>query len=91
MIHDGRLDVSVVFDKYQARWLREQPPIHSEEEREDLPDGGLRLSFSVGLNDLEVAARFCLSFSGHCRIERPEALRKFVCKCLQQALIQHQE
>ena len=54
MMRGGRMTtVSLVFDAYQARWMRERQTFHVAEHRKDLPDGGLRLSFPVGRNGLE--------------------------------------
>jgi predicted DNA-binding transcriptional regulator YafY len=90
MMRGGRLTtVSIVFDAYQARWIRERHTFHVDEQREDLPDGGLRLSFPVGRNGLEAVARFCLAYAGHCRAEKPAALRRLIRERLQQALTQH--
>jgi hypothetical protein len=92
MTRGGRLTtVSIVFDAYQARWIRERQTFHVDEQREDLPNGGLRLSFPVGRNGLEAVARFCLAYAGHCRAEKPAALRQLIRERLQRALAQHQE
>ena len=92
MMRGGRqTTVSIVFDTYQARWIRERHTFHVDEQREDLPDGGLRLSFPVGRNGLEAVARFCLAYAGHCRVEKPAALRKLIRERLQEALAQHPE
>jgi predicted DNA-binding transcriptional regulator YafY len=92
MTHGGRLTtVSIVFDAYQARWIRERQTFHVDEQREELPNGGLRLSFPVGHNGLEAVARFCLAYAGHCRAEKPAALRRLIRERLQRALAQHQE
>jgi predicted DNA-binding transcriptional regulator YafY len=92
MMRGGNLTtVSIVFDAYQARWIRERHTFHMDERREDLPDGGLRLSFPVGLNGLDAVARFCLTYAGHCRAEKPAALRQLTRERLQQGLAQHQE
>ncbi|HEX8072051.1 MAG TPA: WYL domain-containing protein [Pyrinomonadaceae bacterium] len=72
MMRGGRTTtVHVVFDPYQARWMRERNTLHPDERREDLPDGSLRLTFPVGRNGLDAVARFCLAYAGHCRAERP--------------------
>lgn len=90
MMRGGRLTtVSLVFDEYQARWMRERDQFHPEETRETLPDGGLRLQFKVGQQGLDAVARFCLTYAGHCRVEAPAALRQLVRERLQQALAQH--
>jgi len=92
MILGGRLTtVSIIFDSYQARWMRERATFHPDEQREDLPDGELRLSFQVGSNGLAAVARFCLTYAGHCRVERPAALRKIIREQLIRALELHQE
>jgi len=92
MMRGGRLTtVAIVFDAYQSRWIRERRTFHPDEQREDLPGDELRLSFPVGTNGLEAVARFCLSYAGHCRAERPPALRKIIRDKLQLALQQHRE
>ena len=53
MMRGGRsTTVSIVFDSYQARWMKERIAFHPEERREDLLDGGLRLTFPVGRDGL---------------------------------------
>lgn len=87
MMRGGRLTtVSILFDSYQARWMRERRMFHPEERREELPDGSLRLSFPVGANGLEAVARFCLAYAGNCVVEKPAALRKIVRERLERAL-----
>lgn len=83
--------VSIVFDAYQARWMRERQTFHPDEQREELLDGSLRLSFPVGSNGLEAVARFVCTYAGHCRAERPAALRKLVRERLARALEDHTE
>lgn len=90
MMRGGRkTQVVVTFDAYQSRWMRERNNFHPDEVREDLPDGRLRLSFPVGRNGLEAVARFCLTYAGHCVVEKPAALRKLIRERLQRALEQH--
>jgi predicted DNA-binding transcriptional regulator YafY len=92
MMRGGRsTTVSLVFDSYQARWMRERQTFHPDEQREDLPDGSLRLSFPVGRNGLEAVARFCLAYAGHCRAERPAALHDLIRERLTHALAAHTE
>ena len=91
MMRGGRSTrVEIVFDPYQARWMRERRTFHPDEQREDLPDGSLRLTFPVGRNGLDAVARFCLAYAGHCRAERPTALRKIIRERLERALNQHE-
>lgn len=92
MTRGGRLtNVSLCFDKYQAQWIRERQRFHPDEKRQDLPDGGLRLSFRIGENGLEAVARFCLTYAGHCRVEAPKRLREIVIEKLRHALDLHQD
>ena len=92
MMRGGKLvDVALVFDSYQARWIRERGEFHPHEKRVELRDGSLRLSFQVGENGLDAVARFCLAYAGHCRAEQPAALRDIMRKRLTQSLQQHQE
>ncbi len=79
MMRGGRLTtVEIHFDAYQAQWIRERAYFHPDEQREDLPDGSLRLSFKIGENGLEAVARFCLTYAGHCRVEKPTKLKEIV-------------
>jgi len=92
MMRGGRITtVQIVFDSYQARWMKERIAFHPAERREELPDGGLRLTFAVGHNGLDAVARFCLAYAGHCVAERPAALRKLLRERLTRALEDHRE
>ena len=92
MMRGGRMTtVQIIFDAYQARWMRERQTFHPDERREDLPDGGLSLTFPVGHNGLDAVARFCLAYAGHCRADRPAALRKLIRERLTRALKDHTE
>lgn len=91
MMRGGRLvTVEIHFDSYQAQWIRERRYFHPEERREDLPDGSLRLSFKIGENGLEAVARFCLTYAGHCRVEKPSKLKEIVREKLLKGLNLHQ-
>lgn len=90
MMRGGRTtEVSIHFDDYQSQWIRERGAFHPEEKRADLPDGSLRLSFKIGEFGLEAVARFCLTYAGHCRVEKPEKLKEIVKKKLQKGLDLH--
>ena len=87
MMRGGRLTtVEILFDSYQAQWIRERATFHPEEQREELPDGSLRLSFKIGEKGLEAVARFCLTYAGNCRIEKPKKLREMVVNKLKKGL-----
>ena len=90
MMRGGRLTtVEVLFDAYQAQWIRKRKHFHTDEQREELPDGSLRLSFQVGENGLEAVARFCLQYAGNCIAERPAKLRKIIKEKLNKAMEMH--
>lgn len=91
MMRGGRLtQVSIWFDDYQAQWIRSRKHFHPDEQREELADGSLRLSFEVGTEGLEAVARFCLQYAGHCIAEKPRKLREIVREKLQKGLMLNQ-
>ena len=91
MMRGGRLTkVEIWFDPYQAQWIRSRKHFHPDEQREELPDGSLRLSFQVGEKGLEAVARFCLQYAGNCIAEKPAKLREIIREKLKKGLILHQ-
>ncbi|MCC6328785.1 MAG: WYL domain-containing transcriptional regulator [Acidobacteria bacterium] len=90
MMRGGRLtSVEIHFDAFQAQWIRERHFFHPEESREELPDGSLRLSFKIGEKALKAVARFCLTYSGHCRAEKPNKLKALIREKLRKGLSLH--
>lgn len=90
MMRGGRfVTVQIHFDAFQAQWIREREFFHPDEQREELPDKSLRLSFKIGENGLDAVARFCLTYAGHCRVEKPKKLKDLVIKKLQKGLDLH--
>ena len=90
MMRGGKqTEVSIHFDDYQAQWIRERGAFHPQEMREDLPDGSLRLKFKIGEMGLEAVARFCLTYTGNCRVEAPKKLKEIVKQKLQKGLDLH--
>ncbi len=81
--------VEIVFDRYQAQWIRERKFFHPDETREEIPGGGLRLSFKIGEKGLEAVARFCMTYAGHCIAEKPEKLRELIKEKAQKAYEEH--
>lgn len=79
-------EVSIWFDPYQAQWIRSRKHFHADEQREESPDGSLRLKFEVGENGLESVARFCLQYAGHCIAEKPKKLREIIKEKLEKGL-----
>jgi len=69
-----KVDVEIIFDEYQSKWMRERNSFHPRETREELDDGKMKLSFTIGENGLEAVARFCLQYAGNCVAVKPEKL-----------------
>jgi predicted DNA-binding transcriptional regulator YafY len=91
MTRGGRMTKVVIwFDPYQAQWIRKRKHFHPDEEREELPDKSLRLSFEIGENGLEAVARFCTTYAGNCIAEKPKKLREIVREKLQKGMDLHQ-
>ncbi len=67
------IHVEIIFDEYQARWMRERTKFHSTEEREDLPDGSLRMRMRV--TALDGVKRFVMQYGAHAKVIKPEELR----------------
>lgn len=86
-----KTDVEIVFDEYQSQWMRERNFFHPQETREELPDGKMKLSFTIGENGLEAVARFCLQYAGNFVAVKPEKLRKIILQKLKKSFEQHQE
>lgn len=90
MTRGGRLTtVEIVFDSYQAQWMRERQKFHPDETREELPDGSLRIRFKVGEAGLEAVARFCLQYAGNCIAEKPKKLREIIMQKLERSTRQY--
>ncbi len=90
MMRGGKITtVEILFDPYQAQWIRKRNPFHPDENREELADGSLRLSFQIGENGLEAVARFCLQYAGNCIAEKPVRLKEIIRAKLQKAMEMH--
>ncbi|MGI9054189.1 MAG: helix-turn-helix transcriptional regulator [Pyrinomonadaceae bacterium] len=83
------VEVEIIFDEYQSHWMRERNFFHPQEKREELPDGKLKLLFTVGENGLEAVARFCLQYAGNFVAAKPEKLREIIIQKLKNSLEQH--
>jgi hypothetical protein len=64
----------VEFDPEQARYARERT-FHPTQQRQDLPDGRLRLTFETTEAALEQVARWLMQYGPQARARRPAALR----------------
>lgn len=69
------VEVILRFDAYEARWVRERS-LHTEETREELPDGALlvRLQTAWG-EDGEALRRWLLGYGHHVEVLAPAQLR----------------
>lgn len=65
--------VEVIFSEYQSRWIRERGPFHPTEQREELPDGSLRIRMTV--TALDGVKRWVMQYGSHARVVAPEELR----------------
>jgi predicted DNA-binding transcriptional regulator YafY len=68
-------DVTIRFDEYQARWIRERR-WHPTQEVEELPGGGLILRLRAG--GLDEIKRWVMSYGGHAEVLGPPELRAVV-------------
>ncbi len=76
-------DVSVWFDSYEARWIRECQ-WHSTQTIDEHDDGSLTIHFrAVGLDEI---SRWVLSYGEHAVVLEPKALRGRVTRALSLAL-----
>jgi predicted DNA-binding transcriptional regulator YafY len=66
-------DITVYFDSYMARFLREMN-LHSSQQIKELGDGGI--IFRMRISGLGEVKRWALSFGRHARVLEPEHLRE---------------
>jgi predicted DNA-binding transcriptional regulator YafY len=77
MFRGGQLqEVEIIFDEYQARWIRERNEFHPTEKREELPDGRLILRMKV--TALDGVKRFVMQYGAHATVTQPEELRRAI-------------
>lgn len=70
------INVEIIFDEYQSRWMRERSKFHPTEEREELPDGRLRVQMQV--TALDGVKRFVMQYGAHVEVIEPEELRQTI-------------
>ena len=76
--------VEVEFDPDQARYARERT-FHPTQQRQELPDGRLRVTFETTEAALEQVARWLMQYGSQARALRPRALRALLGVRLRQA------
>jgi predicted DNA-binding transcriptional regulator YafY len=76
--------VEVEFDADQARYARERT-FHPTQQRRDLPDGRLRLTFGTTEAALEQFARWLMQYGPQAKALRPPALRALLRERLRRA------
>ncbi|MCG3144747.1 MAG: hypothetical protein HONDAALG_02220 [Gammaproteobacteria bacterium] len=69
-------EVEILFDEYQARWIRERDQFHPAEEREELPGG--RLILRMRVTALDGVKRFVMQYGAHATVIRPDELRQTI-------------
>ncbi len=67
------INVEIIFDEYQSRWMRERTKFHPTEAREELPDGRLRVRMQV--TALDGVKRFVMQYGAHATVVEPKELR----------------
>jgi len=66
-------EVTIAFDRYAARWVRERR-WHESQKLDEQPDGSIKLHLTVsGLNEVK---RWVMSFSNHAEVLAPVELRQ---------------
>ena len=68
--------VEIIFDEYQSRWMRERGKFHPTEEREELPNGKLRMRMQV--TALDGVQRFVMQYGSHVEVIQPAILRQSI-------------
>jgi predicted DNA-binding transcriptional regulator YafY len=81
--------VEIEFDEYQSRWLRERAPFHPTEQREELPDGRLRLRLTA--TALDGVKRFVMQYGAHAQVLAPDELRTEIREELTRSLKEYAE
>ena len=76
--------VEVEFNAAQARYARERT-FHPTQQRQELPDGRLRLTFETTEAALEQVARWLMQYGAQARALRPPALRDLLREQLRRA------
>ena len=77
--------VEVEFNAAQARYARERT-FHPTQQRQELPDGRLRLTFETTEAALEQVARWLMQYGPQAKALRPPALRNLLRARLRQAV-----
>jgi predicted DNA-binding transcriptional regulator YafY len=70
------IEVELIFNEYQARWIRERSKAHKTEEREELPDGRLRVRMQV--TGLDGVKRYAMQYGANVQVIKPAELRQAV-------------
>lgn len=70
------IEVEIIFDEYQARWIRERSRFHPTEDRVEMPDGRLKLKMTV--TALDGVKRFVMQYGSHAEVIKPEELRQSI-------------
>jgi predicted DNA-binding transcriptional regulator YafY len=72
---DEKVNVVLLFDAYQARYIRERT-WHSSQQFEEQPDGGIILRFTTGA--IGEVQRWILGYGSHVKVLAPERLAQAI-------------
>jgi len=80
---DAVVEVTLLFDAYQARYIRERT-WHSSQEIEEQPDGGIIMRFKTGA--IGEVQRWIMGYGGHVKVLAPESLAQSIASEFRAAL-----
>lgn len=80
---DTVVEVTLLFDVYQARYIRERT-WHSSQQIEEQPDGGIIMRFNTGA--IGEVQRWIMGYGGHVKVLAPESLAQSVASEFRAAL-----
>jgi predicted DNA-binding transcriptional regulator YafY len=81
--------VELIFDEYQARWIRERGRVHPSEQREELPNGELLLRMKVSA--LDGVKRFVMQYGAHVEVISPEAFRNSIRESIENLRVMYKQ
>lgn len=82
------VEVTLLFDAYQARYIRERA-YHSSQQLEEQPDGSVIMRFTTGA--IGEVQRWIMSYGSHVRVLAPESLAQSIISEFRAGLQQYDE
>ncbi len=84
---DNIVEIILLFDSYQARYIRERP-YHKSQSIEEQPDGSIIMRFVTGA--IEEVQRWVMSYGSHVQVLAPESLTQSIISEFSTSLKQYQ-